>query len=703
MIDHFFHFAEMSRMRKYPVSILMMFVALVMYGQGESYCNLVGDTLRMGNSRIERVMLWNGGNPKTVRVINKATGAVLESSCASPDFQVNRQSVSSPGTIKVERVEATSISPARIEATLDFSLGSLGVRRCYRIYDGVPAIATDTWLRGNLDGGFAHSDAADAADRSNIESTDAMKVKAVTPVLDRLSLPGKHWRLKAVEFWDVTDWNNNLLLEREAIAYRRTNYRGNILLVSDLAAAEPGAGFFFLKEAPCSGVQLGYDKADFIAEFGDFSVTGLGLSASDLDADVWTPAYSTVLGVHDGTEVDALMALRSYQKRLRTHLPERDEMVMMNTWGDRSQDAKVNERFCLDELDLCSRLGVSLFQIDDGWQKGKSPNSAVAKGSFKDIWRDGAYWTPDSVKYPRGLGPVVERGRELGIEVGLWFNPSVQDDFADWEKDAATLVGLYRRYGIRTFKIDGLNIPTKKAETNLRSLFDRVQRQTGDSVVFNLDVTAGRRGGYHFFNRYGNIFLENRYTDWGNYYPYHTLRNLWQLAKYVPAENLQVEFLNPWRNAAKYPSGDPFAPSRYGFDYLFAITMAGQPLAWMEASNLPDEAYGIAPLIKAYREIQHEFHSGAILPVGQEPSGRSWTGFQSLLTDDEGFLLIYREDNDSTSAKIAAYLPAGRTVTLTPLLGEATKGKVKVEAGGLVGISIPKPNAFALYRYKINK
>ena len=57
-------------------------------------------------------------------------------------------------------------------------------------------------------------------------------------------------------------------------------------------------------------------------------------------------------------------------------------------------------------------------------------------------------------------------------------------------------------------------------------------------LVFNLDATAGRRAGYHMLNRYGNIFLENRYTDWGNYYPYHTLRNLWMLSKYVPAEIL---------------------------------------------------------------------------------------------------------------------------------------------------------------------
>ena len=156
---------------------------------------------------------------------------------------------------------------------------------------------------------------------------------------------------------------------------------------------------------------------------------------------------------------------------------------------------------------------------------------------------------------------------------------------------------MYREYGIRIFKIDGLTIPTKKAEINLRNLFDKVLAETDNKVMFNLDATASRRGGYHMFNEYGNIFLENRYTDWQNYYPYWTLRNLWMLSKYVPAEKLQIEFLNKWRNTEKY-GDDPFAPHRYSFEYLFATTMAGQPLAWFEASNLPEEAFGIRDLME---------------------------------------------------------------------------------------------------------
>lgn len=664
----------------------------------ECYARLDDDTLRIGNSAVERVFVWHDGALATARITLKDASPIMADPSAA-DFIVNR-SVPAGARLDTMTVAADGVTPEQFLATVSYQAGPLDVRRVYRLTSGVPAVACDTYLRGVLADAPKVGD-DNAADRTNIESAEAMKVKPVTSVLDRLRLKGAHWHGRAVEFWDVTDWNNNLLQERDFISYRRTPHRGNILVVSD--GTGKGPGVVMLKEAPSSSSQLAYANADFFSDFGDFSVTGTGLAAADITPDKWTQAYSTVIIPYEGGEFEALCALRSYQKTRRLLLPHRDEMVMMNTWGDRSQDAKVNEAFCLAELERAARLGVTHFQIDDGWQSGKSPNSAVAKGSFKDIWRNSDYWKPDSAKYPRGLRPVVDRGRKLGIEVGLWFNPSVQHDFADWEKDAATLIGLYRDYGIRMFKIDGLAITSKLGEERLRAMFDRVMQATGNEVVFNLDATAGRRGGYHMLNRYGNIFLENRYTDWGNYYPYHTLRNLWMLSKYVPAECLQVEFLNKWRNTGKYPADDPFAPSRYSFDYLFAITMAGQPLAWMEAANLPEEAFSTGELVRKYREIQHDFHAGTILPVGDEPSGRSFTGFQSVVSPDSGFLLLYRENTSDKNGIIDTWLPEGADVVLTPILGDAGKMKLGVSEKGRIRVTLDQPNTFAMYRYKIDK
>lgn len=682
-------------------NILIILFALIpfsLFAQKDCYSRLEEDSLVIGNGLIERKFTWNGGNLITDRLTDKVSGQRWQNKHSDPDFRVAKDAAKITNASYASRwMKETAIHPAYLETEVTFSLGDLDVKRVFRIYNDTPAIACDIYLRGSMDA-ILEGKTVNSADMKNIEFIEDMKSRQINAVIDQIKLDGFHWKTRIVEFMDVTDWNNNLVFETNIIPYRKNSYRGNILFAHN---TEVGRGVFFLKEAPSSNVQLAYNGCDFTAEFGHFAVSGLGITEKDIVKDEWRKAYGAVIGVYSGTELDQLLALRSYQKKLRRLLPGRDEMVMMNTWGDRSQDSKVNEKFSLIEVERAAKLGISHFQIDDGWQVGKSPNSALEKGSFKNIWDNPDYWKPDPVKYPNGLHPIVKRGKELGVEICLWFNPSVQNDYADWEKDAQGMIELYETYGIRTFKIDGLAIPTKKAEINLRKLFDRVLEKTDSNVVFNLDVTAGRRGGYHMLNEYGNIFLENRYTDWRNYYPYWTLRNLWQLSKYVPAEKLQIEFLNKWRNAKKYES-DIFAPMNYSFEYLFATTMAGQPLAWFEGSGLPEEALAIDKLIKSYRKIQHDFHSGTILPIGDEPSGRSWTGFQSV-GDNRGYFIFFRENNPQEKALIETWLTEGTKVAFKPILGSGKAMTQEVGRKGSVAIELPKINDFVVYAYEIVK
>ena len=515
--------------------------------------------------------------------------------------------------------------------------------------------------------------------------------------LDSLSFPGKHWRLLSVEFFDATDHVNTYLREYSCLSYRPAQHRGNLLFMEN---AETGAGIFWLKESPCSAVQLAYPGADFLSDFGRFNLVGAGLDSPDVSRDEWTPAYGYVFGVWSGSETERLTALRRYQKKLRILKPGRDEMVMANTWGDRGRDTKVTESFCMGEIARAAKIGVTHFQIDDGWQEGKSGNSAYG-GSFKNIWDNPEYWTPSKTKYPNGFMKVVEAAKKAGVELCLWFSSSVQDDFADWEKDVAALNRLFDDYGIRTFKIDGLKITSKLGEERVRSIYDSVLGHTRGRAVFNLDVTAGRRGGYFSYNEYGNIFLENRYTDWRNYYPYWTLRNLWMVSKYVPPERLQIEFLNNARNSEKY-EGDIFAPSNYDLGYLFAITMAAQPLAWMELTSLSDGQLEILePLVRRYLKFSADFHKGIILPIGDEPSGCSWTGFQSALSPSSGYVVVYREMNGSPDAKIALRFGGGASVEFEPLMGDAKAFSGTADSEGRIKFSLPKKNSFGLWKYRV--
>ncbi|MFV0467764.1 MAG: alpha-galactosidase [Dysgonomonas sp.] len=680
------------------ILLIVTFLSSTSYSQEGYYGYLKNDTLVIGNDLIERKFVWNKGNVITHNLRDKSSNYVWLNKNQKPDFYITKDTPEAiDGSCKTQEIRENEIHPSFLEVAVSFTLDELQVRRVFRIYKNSPVIACDTYLKGHTNSVFGGR-IENLADKKNIEFAEDMKSKQVTALLDQFEPGGNHWQMKTVEFYDITDWNNNLVFETKVIPYRKNSYRGNLLFAHNPIEEK---GFFFLKEAPCSSTQLAYDGNDFTAEFGHFTVTGLGINEHDLTKDAWIKAYSVVMGVYSGGELEQLRALRSYQKNLRKLLPQRDEMVMMNTWGDRSQDSKINEKFSLIEVERAAQLGITHFQVDDGWQVGKSPNSALVKGSFKNIWNNPDYWKPDPVKYPRGLEPIVKRGKELGVEVCLWFNPSVQNDYADWEKDAKALTDLYNKCGIRTFKIDGLAIPTKKSDENLRKLFDKVLEETNNNVVFNLDATAGRRAGYHTFNEYGNIFLENRYTDWGNYYPYHTLRNLWQLAKYVPAEKLQIEFLNKWRNADKYDN-DPFAPGAYSFEYLFAITMAGQPLAWFEGSGLPDETLSIKNLINDYKKIQHNFHLGTILPIGDEPSGKSWTGFQSL-NGNKGYLLVFRENDSDQKGCIETWFKQGDNVSCKLVLGNGKMKTNTIGRKGMIEVEIPHINDFVLFEYEVIK
>ena len=682
-------------MRYFLFISLLLPLTIIVQAQESSYSNLENDTLTIGNDYIERKFVWNEGNLITHSISDKLNNQEWKNKSKVSDFYITKDVVvAGKSSYQKQIVAATKIQPSYLEVTVGYSLGMLDVKRVYRVYDDSPTITCQTFLKGKTTSIFS-SKSTDFSDMTNIEFVEDMKSRQVTALLDHFNLGGNHWSTEIVEFFDVTDWNNNLVSVSNIIPYRKNTYRGNLLFAHN---QENDKGFFLLKEAPCSNVQLAYNQGDFITEFGEFSVTSLGISESDIKENEWISTYSYVLGVYAGEELNRLQALRNYQKHVRTLKVDRDEMIMMNTWGDRSQDAMINEEFCLRELQHAYNLGITHLQIDDGWQTGRSPNSAQSGGSFTNIWSNPEYWKLNKKNFPNGLQPVMQRAKELGIEVCLWFTPSVQNDFADWESDVKAIVDLYKEYGIRIYKIDGLNIPTKKAEDNLRKIFDEILQQTDNEVVFNLDATAMRRGGYHMYNEYGNVFLENRYTDWGNYYPYQTLRNLWLLSKYVPAEKLQIEFLNKWRNEDKYQ--DIFAPTNYSFDYLFATTMAGQPLAWFEGGNLPQEAFQLKPLIEKYKTIQYDFHQGTILPIGDEPSGKAWTGFQSL-SQDEGYFIFYREDNHSKKGYLKTWLHEGDVVNCFPIAGDGKAFSSAIQRGGIIEVELENTNSFALYRYKV--
>jgi len=665
----------------------------------DCYAELANGVLTLGNSRVRRDLTWNEGHPVSTKLTDLAGGRVWDLSNKATDCVLPGDARPADGQLQVNPCLANAVHPAYLQVEATSTLGALQLRRVYRIYPGCPAMACDFYLRGRAEGEW-QAELPDAAKLANIESSAAARqgqVQAI--VIERIAHGLPHTHVKAAQFFDVTDRNNNLVRETTAMPYRSDlQLVGNVLLLRDPFTDN---GVVILKEAPCSNVQLAWPGCDFVVRQGEVRVVGIGVLPEDLNEREWTRCYGVVTGVASGGELGLLAALRQYQRNVRVQIPERDYMILINTWGDRSQDSRVCEPFTRAELAAGERLGATHLQLDDGWQAGRSSNSAFGGGTLQDIWTRDDYWVPHPERFPNGICPLVAEAAGKGIQLGLWFNPSRDDGYANWQRDADVLVRLYRECGVRTFKIDGVDIPDRRAETNLRAMFDRVLDATDGDVVFNLDVTAGHRFGYHYFNEYGNVFVENRYTDWSNYYPHWTLRNLWMLSRYVPPRGLQIEVLNRWRNPQKYGAGDPLAPVNVPFDYCFAIAMVAQPLLWFESSNLPGEGYALGDLVRTYREHKNRIHDGLTFPIGDEPSGVGWTGFQSI-HDDGGYVLIFREYNQRTSARIELHGLAGRDVSFHHVLGHGCDVGTTVHDDGTVEFALPEPLTFALFEYSLS-
>ena len=509
---------------------------------------------------------------------------------------------------------------------------------------------------------------------SGVELVDAGRPAREMPVadgLEALALAPQHLRLTQATLMDRTDAHNELVFENEWLLH--TN-EGNLLLQGNLFVMEDSltrSGLIFLKQAPLPHARPVRSPYDLFVKgaaraFG-FYGHGMGQGVGE--------GYAFTLLVYQGGRAGRTEALHRYQRQVRMYDPQRDGLFLSNTWGDRSQDSRIQAPFVMKEIEAGARLGVDVVQVDDGWERGRTSNSvesAQKGGVWEGYWAvDADFWTPDPERFPDGLLPVVEAARARGMSFGLWFGPDSANEFANWDRDAEVLLHYHRDLEINYFKIDGVKARTKQGEGNLRRFFDRVLQGSGGRVAFDLDVTAEVRPGYWGMMHVGPLFVENRYTDFHRYWPHQTLRNLWKLSHYVDPVRLRMEFLNQARNTDRYV-GDPLAPACYRPDYLFATVMMANPLGWFEVSNLPPAYFEtVAPLTQVWRAHRERLLGGRIFPIGETPDGTSWTGFATVDEDERGgYLLIFRELNARASWRTELPMFGDGRCRVEPLAGE---------------------------------
>jgi len=314
---------------------------------------------------------------------------------------------------------------------------------------------------------------------------------------------------------------------------------------------------------------------------------------------------------------------------------------------------------------------------------------------------DPEFWTPHAQRFPRGLAPLVAVAKEAGVQLGLWYAPDSTNDLANWERDAAQILQLWREHGIRYFKLDALKLHSRLAETRFHALCDRVLETSRGDIFFDFDATAEHRPTYWGRPGGGALFLENRFTEEGGYHPHQTLRSVWSLAHFVRPERIRAEFLNPRRNDADYRD-DPLRPTAYSPEYLFAVTWPTSPLAWFEICRVPSDIIARwAPLVAVWKEHRHNFHAGDVLPIGDAPNGFSWAGFISHRPHADAahaapvcYALLFRETTATDTHRF----------TLPPAVPLSVRGEGDVLAGegsvravdGALEALIPNERSFVL-------
>jgi len=436
------------------------------------------------------------------------------------------------------------------------------------------------------------------------------------------AIPLKHYKLHRAELFDNSDYNNTYVREETDLVYTSgyQDYRGHYFILDSFLDNE---GLIFVREAPSRfGSQNVRNEGDcflFANKYLEIRNSGY---PDDL-TDEYMDCYSVTFGCGGGENVkeSLLGEYRRCYRHVSSFSPEGRLVTISNTWGDRSGGKNINEAFMLREIEHAARLGVDIVQVDAGY-------------NTKD-------YRPDPEKFPQGFDNVMKLSREKGTEFGIWFEPTMSDNYDAWEKDADFLIDYYRNDGVTHMKVDAVTLKSRQAEENLRRMFEKFYANTEGKAQINNDITASKRFGFIYNKEYANLFVANRYTAYRSYYPHYTLRGLWLLSRYVPLRRLLTEVPNRKLFSHVYLKDDPFAPKNYEMDYLFAVAAFSNPLIWMEMYNLDNEdSETLASIISAWKPHAEALYNADVIPVGEEPDGIGFSGFDAR-TPDGGYLLLF--------------------------------------------------------------
>ncbi|WP_394991285.1 hypothetical protein [Emticicia sp.] len=187
---------------------------------------LRNDTLIIENQFIARKFLWNNGNLITCSLMDKKASKLWKMSGNKPDLSFPNQSEKAENAHFFSKiVSETTVTPEYLEAIITYSLDKLEIKRIFRLYPDCAVIACDFYYRGESNSVWLR-EGTNIADMVNLEKLTPSNAGNNTPVIEKLELAGKHWKINAIEFFDITDRFNNLINNVSCVK-PKTVYQGN--------------------------------------------------------------------------------------------------------------------------------------------------------------------------------------------------------------------------------------------------------------------------------------------------------------------------------------------------------------------------------------------------------------------------------------------------------------------------------------------
>ncbi|MBB2948883.1 alpha-galactosidase [Actinoplanes lutulentus] len=113
-----------------------------------------------------------------------------------------------------------------------------------------------------------------------------------------------------------------------------------------------------------------------------------------------------------GSGLDALSHRFHRYLRSRPQHPRTPRPVILNTWEAVYFDHDLTKLTAL--ADVAAQVGVERFVLDDGWFRHRR-NDRAGLGD----------WYVDETVWPKGLHPLVDHVRALGMGFGLWVEPEM--------------------------------------------------------------------------------------------------------------------------------------------------------------------------------------------------------------------------------------------------------------------------------------